>query len=91
MITLFFFQMCFLKGRTSDHHTNEHKVLECQDYTKSLMRRIGLSHSNSKHYRVMNESRQGHVQLRLKSKDLIDGSANSLNRLSTTFLDSPIG
>ena len=77
----FLLQMCFLKGRTSHNHHKNHKVVECQDYTMTLRTRLGLSHSTSKVYRVMDEPQDMHVQVRLTSQDLTD---------STGFLDYPL-
>ena len=73
--------MCFLKGRTSHNHHKDHKVVECQDYTMTLRTRLGLSHSTSRVCRVMDESQDMHVQVRLTSQDLTNGAG---------FLDYPI-
>ena len=65
--------MCFLKGRVAENHKVDHKVLECQDYTKSFKSRIRLSTINSKIFRIMDEPRDQTARVRYHSKDLIDG------------------
>ena len=76
---MFFSQMCFLKGRTSEPHALEHKVFECTSYSKGL-KNIFSKNTQPKDSRVMDDLREPPV-LRMGG-DCPDGSTSSLHRLS---------